>query len=127
MFETLIQYNNIDISLFLLRLAIGSIFLYHAFPKLKNPGAMGQVMGISAMIPLVLGSVELLSALAVIFGVYTEIGALLLGIVMVGAIGMKIMKWNIPFSATDKTGWEFDLILLVANVAILLSGGGSIG
>jgi len=27
----------------------------------------------------------------------------------------------------DKTGWEFDLILLAANVAILLSGGGSIG
>jgi len=33
----------------------------------------------------------------------------------------------VPFAAMDKTGWEFDLILLFASIAILLGGGGSIG
>ncbi len=46
---------------------------------------------------------------------------------MVGAIGMKMMKWGVPFGAMDKTGWEFDLILLAANIAIILGGDGSIG
>jgi len=62
-----------------------------------------------------------------VFGVYTQLSALILAIVMVGAIGMKMMKLGVPFAAMDKTGWEFDLILLFASIAILLGGGGSIG
>ncbi len=53
-------------------------------------------------------------------------GAVLLIIVMLGAIYHKMFKWNTPFSALDKMGWEFDLVLLAANLAILLSGGGAI-
>jgi len=40
---------------------------------------------------------------------------------------MKMMKWGVPFAAMDKTGWEFDFILFFASLAILFSGGGSIG
>lgn len=116
MFSQLMQYN--DIGLFVLRLAIGIIFFSHALPKLKNQ--MGSKF-------LLLGVVEGVSSLALVLGVYTQPAALLLGIVMVGAIWMKITKWRVPFMAMDKMGWEFDLILLAANVAILLGGGGSIG
>jgi len=73
-----------------------------------------------------LGAVEFLSSVGLILGLYTQLAALLLAIVMLGAIGFKVMKWKVSFSATDKTGWEFDLILLAANIAILFSGGGVI-
>jgi len=46
---------------------------------------------------------------------------------MIGAIWMKVTKWHVPFSAMDKIGWEFDLILLAANIVILVNGGGAIG
>lgn len=125
MFEQLVQYNNIG--LLVLRLAVAAIFLYHAMPKLTNAKGMAQMVGMPAVMILMLGAVELLSSVGLIIGFYTRLSALILGIVMVGAIGMKVMKWGAPFAAMDKTGWEFDLILLAANITILLGGGGTIG
>lgn len=124
--NTLAQYN--DVGLLLLRAAIGVIFVYHAIPKLKHPSAMAQMFGGApkVWIPIVLGAVELLAGLGVILGVYLQLSALLLAIVMFGAIGMKIGKWHVPFSARDKMGWEFDLILFAGALAILLGAGGSL-
>lgn len=125
MFEQLTQYN--DIGLLILRFTVAAIFIYHALPKLKNAKGMAQAVGMSTGAVFMLGAVEFLSSVALVLGIYTQLGALLLGVVMAGAIYLKTMKWRVPFSATDKTGWEFDLILLAANIAILLNGGGSIG
>lgn len=127
MFPQTLQYSNIG--LFLLRLVIGIIFLVHALPKFKHPKAMAEGMGVAGMgfMIVVLGLVELVSALYVIFGFYTQLGSLLLSCVMIGAITMKVAKWNTPFMAQDRTGWEFDLVLLAANLAIVFVGGGSIG
>jgi len=117
-----------DFGLYILRLTVGIIFVYHAVPKLKNAKGMASMMGMAKATPMVmmLGSAELLSGIGLVLGIYTQFAALFLGIVMIGAIVMKTTKWNAPFSAMDKTGWEFDLVLLAANVAILLTGGGSI-
>lgn len=125
MFEQLLQYN--DVGLLLLRITIAIIFIYHGLPKLSKAKAMSAMMGMPAPMIFMLGMVEILASLGIAFGVFTQVSALLLAIVMVGAIGTKIMKWGVPFAAMDKTGWEFDLILLFASIAILLGGGGSIG
>lgn len=116
-----------DISFLFIRLVVAAIFIYHALPKLKNAQSMAQMVGMSAGMVFMLGMVEFLASLGLILGLYTQISSLLLGVVMVGAIGMKMMKWGVPFSAMDKTGWEFDLILLAANIVILVNGGGTIG
>lgn len=125
MFEQLTQYN--DIGLFILRLTVATIFIYHSLPKLKNAKGMAQMVGMPASTILMLGMIELATSIGLIVGFYTQLSALLLAIVMIGAIGMKMMKWHVPFAAMDKTGWEFDLILLAASVAILLGGGGAMG
>jgi len=125
MLAQLLQYN--DVGLLLLRITIAVIFIYHGLPKLSKSKAMSVMMGMPAGMIFMLGMVEILASLGIAFGVFTQVSALLLAIVMVGAIGTKIMKWNVPFAAMDKTGWEFDLILLFASIAILLGGGGSIG
>ena len=119
MFEQLTQYN--DVGLLLLRLAVAAIFIYHGLPKLKNAKSMAPMMGVPAEAISVLGAVELLSSVGLIFSVLTQLAALLLGIIMIGAIWMKITKWKVPFAAMDKTGWEFDLILLAASIVILVS------
>lgn len=125
MFEALLQYS--DLGLLVLRLAIAAIFIYHALPKLKNSQAMASGIGMAPGMVMGLGVVEFVSSLGMIFGIYVQLAAILLGIVMIGAIYFKTQKWKVPFFAMDKTGWEFDLILLAANIAILLTGGGSIG
>lgn len=125
MFEALLQYG--DLGLLVLRLAIAAIFIYHAVPKLMDSKGMAQGMGMSAGMVMGLGIVELVSSLGLIFGIYTQLAALMLGIVMIGATYFKMQKWHVPFFATDKTGWEFDFLLLAASIAVLLTGGGSIG
>lgn len=125
MFEQLTQYN--DIGLLVLRLAVAVIFIYHAMPKLKNAKGMAQTVGMPAGMIFMLGLVELVSSVGLILGLYVQLAALLLAIVMIGAIYFKMAKWHVPFAAMDKTGWEFDLILLAANIAILFGGGGTLG
>ncbi len=86
---------------------------------------MASGMGWSTNAIVALGLIEFVSGLALILGIYTQLAALLLAIVMVGAWYMKATKWHMPFTAMDKTGWEYDMVLLAANLAILLSGGGT--
>ena len=121
LFEGLGSYG-----LLVLRIFLGIIFIYHGMPKLTMSGKMAKGMGWSSGSVVLLGLVEFLSGLALVLGFYAEIGALLIAIVMLGALFHKMFKWNIPFSAMDKMGWEFDLILLGAAVAVLLFGAGSI-
>ena len=73
---------------------------------------IGQVLG--------LGIIEFMSALAILGGVGTRFAALALMVVMLGAMYHKIKKWHIPFMAHDKTGWEFDFLLFLANLTIYL-------
>lgn len=121
LFEGLGSYG-----LLVLRVFLGIIFIYHGMPKLMMSGKMAKGMGWSSGSVILLGLVELLAGLSVILGFYTEIASLLVIIVMLGALFHKMFKWNIPFSAMDKMGWEFDLILLGAAVALLLIGAGNI-
>ncbi len=124
MFEQLLQYS--DVGFFLLRIAIAVIFIYHGLPKLSKAKEMSLGMGMPAWMIFLLGAVEVLASFGLIFGVYAQLSALLLTLVMLGAIFMKVVKWKVPFSAMDKMGWEFDFILLFASIFILLSGGGLI-
>ena len=57
-----------DYGLLALRLALGIIFIYHGFPKLKNPEAMAQGFGGNKNFPMILGFFEFVSGLLVLFG-----------------------------------------------------------
>ena len=125
MFEQLTQYS--DIGLLLVRIGLAVIFIYHAIPKVKNSKGMAQMVGMPVGMVLMLGMLELLASLGLIVGLYVQLSALILAVIMLGAIGMKMMKWHVPFAAVDKTGWELDFILFASSIALILAGGGSIG
>lgn len=125
MLEQLLDYN--DIGLFALRLSLAIIFFYHGWPKMTKAASMAQMIGMSAAMVFMLGLIEAVSAVAMTIGFYTQLAALLMAVIMIAATYYKMIKWQMPFAAMDKTGWEFDLILFGGAVAILLGGGGSIG
>ena len=100
--------------LWFLQFAVGVIFIYHGWPKLKNTK---KFFGIGGAFH---GLVEVLAALALIFSIYVREAALVLAVIMLGAIYMKKFKWKIPFASQSTTGWEFDLILLAACVFLLV-------
>jgi len=121
------MYIDTDLGLYILRFAVAIVFLYHGLPKLKKAKMMSAKMGMPAGMIWLLGLVESLSSVGLLLGFYVGISALLLVIVMVGAIFLKTMKWKVPFSSMNTTGWELDWILLASGVAILFTGGGSYG
>ncbi len=116
-----------DWGLYALQVAVAVIFIYHGLPKIKKARAMAQGMGMPAGAVMLLGAVELLSGIDLLLGVQIQLASALLVLVMLGALYFKIKKWRVPFSTMSATGWEFDLILLAAAIAILTTGGVTIG
>jgi uncharacterized membrane protein YphA (DoxX/SURF4 family) len=106
--------------LFLLRLAVGVIFIFHAVPKLRDSNKMAGAMGWMPGQILGLGLVEFISAIGLIGGLAVRFSALLLSAVMVGAIYHKMKKWHVPFMSPTTTGWEFDFMILAATLTIYL-------
>lgn len=106
--------------LFFLRLAVGIIFIYHSVPKLKDPKSMASGIGWAPVQVLGLGLVEFISALGILGGVATKLSALVLMVIMLGAIYYKAKKWHISFASHSSTGWEFDFLLFCASLTIYL-------
>lgn len=115
-----------NLGLLVLRIVIALIFVIHSLPKLKQPGMMAKGLGMPASAVTLLGLVELVGGVGVGIGLFPRLCAIVLSVVMLGAMYYKIMVWKVPFSAHDKTGWEFDLLILAANIIIITAGSGTI-
>ena len=126
-FANLHQFG--DWGLLALRVAVGAIFFVHGTQKWAMWKMQPSEQMPAGMLTLMkfLSIVEPLGALAVLGGFFTQLAAAGLGIIMIGAITLKKMMIKIPFSAQDKTGWEFDFIILAACIALFVLGAGSIG
>ena len=105
-----------DWGLLAMRLAICIIFLAHGPKKLS--GAQGGFM-------LFIGICETLGALAMLLGFLTQLAAMGLGIIMLGAMYKKKFTWHVPFSTMSGIGWEFDLMILGACLALITLGAGA--
>ena len=104
-----------------LRLAIGAVFVVHGWPKVKSPGGFAQAAWRGYRpAATIQGLVEMVGGLALIGGFWIGRSCVVLGAIMLGALYYKIVKWKVPFMATDKTGWEFDLVLLAGLLTLLL-------
>jgi putative oxidoreductase len=71
-----------------------------------------------------LGAAEVAGTLGVIFGVLTQLAALGLVLVMLGAIQKKIFVWHTGFWGGKTYGWHYDLMLVVMNLVIIFTNGG---
>lgn len=108
-------YNYPEAGVIALRIAIGAIFIAHGTKKL--PGKMGGFMTF-------IGVCETLGGIAVLLGFMTQWAALGLALIMVGAIYKKIFEWKMPFSSSEKLGWEVDLLIIAGCITLITFGGG---
>lgn len=112
-----------DITHFGIRVAIGVIFLVHGSQKF-NPGFVEFLtsLGIPAGMQIPIALVEFVPGILLIVGVLTRISSALLAIDMLGAIFLV----KHAASLTGERGFEFDLILLAGNLAIIAIGPGRV-
>src|SRR5207248_5901458 len=90
-----------DLSLLLLRLMVGIVFLSSGWSHLKDPEGRSQSIGMSKGFTLFLGAAEVAGSLGVIFGVLPQLAAIGLILLMLGAIQKKMFVCT-PASGVNK-------------------------
>jgi len=114
-----------DLSLFLLRLMVALIFVTSAYHHLKDPAARAKSIGMSKGFTIFLGAAELSGGLGVAFGVLTQLAAIGLILIMLGAIQKKIFVWHTGFWGEKGSGWHYDLMIVLMNLVIACTNGGA--
>ncbi len=122
LFPQLLQFT--DVGLLLLRLMVAVVFVSSGWNHLRDSERRSKSIGLSRGLTLVLGAVELLGGLGVAFGFLTQLAAISLIMVMLGAIYKKMFVWHIGFWGDKGSGWHYDLIFVVMNLVILFTDGG---
>jgi putative oxidoreductase len=113
-----------DVALLLMRLLVGLVFVTSGWSHAKDPVTRGESIGFSPGITRLLGLAEMAGGLGVAFGVLTQLAALGLILVMLGAIQKKIFVWHTGFWGKHSDGWHYDLLFVVMNLVIATTGGG---
>ena len=117
--------NFADAGFLLLRWMVAIIFAASGWGHLKDPEGRSKSIGMSKGFTVFLGAAELAGALGVMFGVLTQLAAAGLILLMLGAIQKKIFVWKTGFWGKHGTdGWHYDLMMVVMNLAIIVTDGG---
>ncbi len=108
-----------------LRLGLAAVFMVHGYPKLFG-GLAGTAQWFESVgikpgkfWALVVGVVEFFGGVFLVIGLFVQPVALLL------VINMAVAIWKVKFKMGFKNGYEFDLILLLMALALLILGGGA--
>lgn len=107
-----------DCGIFLVRVVLGLIFIFHGWDKIQNiEGIIGFFgsLGLAPFFAYLVSWVEFLGGLAVLLGIFTRWVPYLLAIIMVFAIFLVKIKSGFL------GGYEFDLLLLVSALAVAWS------
>ena len=122
LFPQLLRFS--DLALLCLRLVVAVVFFESGRRHASDPAGRAASIGLSPGVTRILGWAEMAAALGVALGVFTQVAALVLIVVMLGAIQKKVFVWHIGFWGENTYGWHYDLTYLVANLVILTTGGG---
>jgi len=119
-FPQLARFANL--SLLLLRLMVGLVFVTSGVTHLKDPVGRSKSIEMSKGFTIFLGIAEVCGGLGVAAGVLTQLAAIGLILTMLGAIQKKIFVWHIAFWANN--GWNYEVMMIVMNLVIITTGGG---
>ena len=112
-----------DLSLLLIRLVVGFSFIVASRNKSRDIKKFARKNGMPVPVAILVMTAEIATGLALIFGVFTQIAALAIMLLMIGTMRLHIFKWKSPYWAA-KGGWEYDLMLFAMASIIFVFGGG---
>jgi putative oxidoreductase len=118
----LLQFS--DAALLFMRLLVGLVFITSGWRHAKDPVIRGRSIGLSPGVARFLGLAELAGGVGVAFGVLTQLAALGLILIMLGAIQKKIFVWKTGFWGKHSDGWHYDLLFVAMCLVIATTGGG---
>ena len=126
MFQSVFDLTSV-FALLVLRVAVGGIFVAHGYQKVFKMGPAqfgGWLKSLAIPFPTLSGYIvsytELIGGIALMLGIFTPLAATLIAATMVVAI----VKVNGSKGLVG--GYEFELMLLAAAIAVALAGPGAI-
>lgn len=114
-----------DLVSLILRIAIGTLFVVHGYPKLssaqrKQGGAWMKSLGMPAGLVAFGGIAEFFGGLALLLGILTPIVAVLAALWMLSTLWFSISKLKKKYAG----GYELDVTMVLAALALALLGSG---
>jgi putative oxidoreductase len=103
---------------------VGIVFIDSGWSDLRTPEERSQSIGKSRNFTMFLGAAEILGGAGVVFGIWPQLAAFGLIMVMLGAIYDKIFVRHTGFWGQKTYGWHCDLMLVVMNLVIVFTNGG---
>ena len=121
----------VDLASLILRLTLGAIMISHGIPKIKKREVLGKKWndhyGVPKATIWLTGLLQIVGGLALLVGLFTSLTALILALDMLAALYICVFNSHHrePFnSVTPEKGWDVNLLLVGALVAVMLLGGG---
>ena len=110
-----------------LRIGLAAVFIIHGYPKLfKKESFLGTAQFFESVNikpgkfwVLFVGIVEFFGGILLLAGLLTQLVALLL------AFDMLVAIWKVKFKMGFKDGYEFDLMLLLMALTLVVLGPGA--
>ena len=112
-------------ALLALRIIVAIVFFSSGKGHAMNPKERGEGLGLSPTITAIVGWAEMIAAVMIAFGIFAQIGAVIIIFAMLGALKMKVVDWGTGFYADEGFGWHYDIIFLAAALVILATNGGA--
>ena len=118
---------HLSVAALLLRLVIGVVFVIHGYPKFsteqrKQGGQWMKSMGLPSGFILLGAIVEFFGGIALLLGILTQIIAALFALWMLATTMLSKGKMKKKFVG----GYEVDIILLFASLALAAIGPGAL-
>lgn len=122
---TVLGLQETDLAALVLRLVLGVLFVYHGWPKIKNPkqtAAWVRSTGWTWAVGFAYAFtfLEFFGGIALILGILTRIAAALFVLQMIATTIFARVKLKKKLAG----GWETDLLFLAGALALLLLGAG---
>ena len=106
---------------------VGMVFITSGWKHLRDPAARSKDIGMSKGFTIFLGAAEFAGGLGLVLGVFAQLAAISLILIMLGAIQKKIFVWRTGFwGGSGTNGWSYDTMLIVMNLVIVTTGGGNL-
>src|SRR5204863_8049974 len=93
LFPALLRFS--DVGLLLLRVMGAVVFFDSGWNHLKNPAERSKSIGASPRFPVFLGTAEVAGSIGVALGVFAQLAAIGLILIILGAIEKKVFIWKI--------------------------------
>ena len=104
--------------------SIGVIFIVHSLKKFDPSWQEWLIsIGIPPEMQLPIALAEFIGGILLVVGVFTRVTSVVFSIILLGAIFH--IRWENGFFIS-KGGWEWDLVMLAAVLAIIVAGPGRI-